>query len=236
MPERDVTWDGFFNARDLGGLPTAGGRSTRPGVLVRSADPRFVTPAGWRAARAAGFRTVLDLRNDDEVEGVLAPPGLTRVRVALDHAEDVEFWRYLDETGLNGTPLYIRPFLARKPERVAAAVTAIARAEPGGVIFHCGAGRDRTGVVAMLLLALAGVAPEVIADDYEESAAWQARLAAATGREDWSPLIVESLAGKGHTVRSAMLDALSGFDAAAYLTAAGVATGDLARLRTLLIT
>lgn len=61
---RDIAWEGFYNARDLGGLPTRDGRTTRHGALIRSADPCLVTPAGWRAATAAGVRTVVDLRNE----------------------------------------------------------------------------------------------------------------------------------------------------------------------------
>lgn len=64
--DRSITWEGFYNARDLGGLATRDGRMTRPGALVRSADLRFVTEAGWRAAYDAGIRTIIDLRNDDE--------------------------------------------------------------------------------------------------------------------------------------------------------------------------
>jgi protein-tyrosine phosphatase len=60
---REVTWEGFFNARNLGGLPTRDARVTHRGALIlRSADPRFVTEAEWRAARHAGVRTVIDLR------------------------------------------------------------------------------------------------------------------------------------------------------------------------------
>ena len=47
-----------------------------------------------------------------------------------------------------------------------AAVGVIADAEEGGVLVHCHAGKDRTGLVVALLLAVAGVAPEVIAADY----------------------------------------------------------------------
>jgi protein-tyrosine phosphatase len=64
---RHVGWDGFFNARDLGGLPVRGGGRTRRGSLIRSADLRFVTRNGWQQARAAGVRTVVDLRNDEEI-------------------------------------------------------------------------------------------------------------------------------------------------------------------------
>jgi hypothetical protein len=59
---RGVTWEGFFNARDLGGPPTGDARVSDCGALLRSADPRFVTEAGWRAAPDAGVRTVIDLR------------------------------------------------------------------------------------------------------------------------------------------------------------------------------
>jgi protein-tyrosine phosphatase len=64
---RNITWEGFANARDLGGLPTRDGRVTRSGLFFRSADLRFVTSAGWQMAAAAGLRTILDLRNDDEI-------------------------------------------------------------------------------------------------------------------------------------------------------------------------
>jgi protein-tyrosine phosphatase len=60
--------------------------------------------------------------------------------IPVDDVEDIGLWRRRNEEGLNGTPLYYRPFLDAKPERIAAALTAIARM-PGGVIFHCGAGR-----------------------------------------------------------------------------------------------
>jgi protein-tyrosine phosphatase len=67
MTRRAIMWEGFFNARDLGGLPVADGRMTRFGAFVRSADLRFVTEHGWQQAHGAGMRTVLDLRNNDEV-------------------------------------------------------------------------------------------------------------------------------------------------------------------------
>jgi hypothetical protein len=108
---RAVTWEGFYNARDLGGLPTRSGCATRPGAFIRSADLRFVTDGGWGAAHAAGVRTIVDLRNPDEIRpmvgagptrlsgtaqfvvsaaGPTAPPGIDRVEVPLDGIEDVE--------------------------------------------------------------------------------------------------------------------------------------------------
>ena len=253
IAKRDITWEGFHNARDLGGLPTGDGRYTRFGALIRSADLRFVTPAGWKAAHAAGVRTIIDLRNDDEIRpgtgvpstrlagsaqlapaetGPAVPYGMRRAEVPLDDIEDVAFWRYLNRERLNGTPLYYRPFLERKPRRCAAVITAIARALPtGGVLFHCGAGRDRTGLIALLLLALAGVEPDAIAADYEESAEHLPGLFAALGMADQGPVIERVLAGKGTTARDALLAVLDGFDAERYLLRAGVAPGDIATIR-----
>ncbi|MFC7471015.1 tyrosine-protein phosphatase [Actinomadura keratinilytica] len=48
--------------------------------------------------------------------------------------------------------MHYRPFLGHFPERVAATAEALAAAAPGGVAFHCAAGRDRTGLVSLLLL------------------------------------------------------------------------------------
>jgi protein-tyrosine phosphatase len=115
---RDIAWNGFYNARDLGGLPTRDGRVTRHGSLIRSADLCFVTEDGWRAAYEAGVRTVLDLRNDDEVASAPPVPAhIARVRVALDGSDDTELWNYIPAEKINGTPLYYRPFLRRRAER-----------------------------------------------------------------------------------------------------------------------
>jgi hypothetical protein len=170
--ERHLDWDGCCNVRDLGGLRVAGGRMTRRGAVVRSDSPAGLTPAGWAALRGHGIRTIVDLRNDeerDQAPGPPAPGGIDVVHVPLDDLGDTGFWRRIRSEGLDGTPLYYRPFLERKAERCVAAVAAVADARAGGVLVHCAVGRDRAGLVAMLLLALVGVAPADIADDYELS-------------------------------------------------------------------
>ncbi|WP_116451753.1 tyrosine-protein phosphatase [Blastococcus litoris] len=229
--ERAVDWDGFHNARDLGGLPTRDGRRTHTGAFYRSATLVLVTDRGWQEARDAGVRTVVDLRNDDEVESeAVDPVGMTRVRVPLDGIEDVELWRHLREEGLDGTPMYYLPFLSRRPDRVAAVMTALARSEPG-VVFHCSAGRDRTGLVTLLLLALAGVEPEAVATDYELTVEPLKVLYAAAGRPDDSAEVAGFLAARGTTAPAAVLATLEQLDVEAYLRDAGVADADVAELR-----
>ena len=254
--DRAVRWEGCYNARDLGGLPTVTGASTRYGRLIRSADTRFITSAGWEAARAAGIRAVIDLRNPDEVEpgsqptatlgaGTFAvpaaqttadrPAGIETLLIPLDDIEDLELWRRLTGEELDGTPLYYRPFLDAKPERVAAALTAIARVPDGGVIFHCGSGRDRTGLISVLLLSLAGVTPEAIVADYELTLGQLTPLYAALGLDIEEFDVREHLKSRGTTVSETITRLLRDFDVAEYLAAAGVSAADIGALRTRLL-
>jgi hypothetical protein len=118
------------------------------------------------------------------------------------------------------TPLYYHDALSRWPERHAAAIAAVARARPGGVLVHCGRGHDRTGIITLLLLALAGVAPDDIAADYELSP---------------DPQRDELLARRHTTTRAVILATLDSFDADAYLRAAGLGDDDLAAIRARLV-
>jgi protein-tyrosine phosphatase len=157
--------------------------------------------------------------------------GVATVHVPLDDVEDTDFWDWAWANDLDGTPLYYRPFLERKPERCAAAVAAIARAEPGGVLFHCGGGRDRTGLVALLVLALVGVAPEEIAADYELSNLRLPAFWAARGMDDQRAEIDGILARKETTARALILELLASLDVEAYLRSAGLGGDDLGALR-----
>ncbi|RJL34463.1 tyrosine-protein phosphatase [Bailinhaonella thermotolerans] len=236
--ERHLDWEGCFNVRDLGGIPAAGGRRIRRGALVRSDNPDLLTPAGWDALLAHGVRTIVDLRNDDERarDASPRPPGVTTVHVPLDDVEDTELWKRFWDEELDGTPLYYRPFLDHKAERCVWAVSAVAGARPGGVLVHCGIGRDRTGLVTMLLLALCGVAPADIAADYELSATRLPPLFAALGRPDDAPLIRDILTRKRTSTAEALLSTLAEVDVPARLRDAGLPDADVAALRARLLT
>jgi protein-tyrosine phosphatase len=234
---RDLDWDGCFNVRDLGGIPTADGRQTRRGAVVRSDAPDRLTPAGWSALRAHGIRTLVDLRNDEERQAGATPraAGLVTLHLPLDAAADTGFWEHCWDNGLDGTPLYYRPFMERNPQRCAAAVAAVAQARPGGVLVHCGIGRDRTGLVTMLLLALAGVAPDDIAVDYELSADRLQPLRAGSGGNNQRRSPEEALARRNTTARAVILATLGSFDVEAHLRAGGLRDDDLAAVRARLL-
>jgi protein-tyrosine phosphatase len=234
--DRCLDWDGCYNVRDLGGLPTADGRETRWGAVVRSEAPDLLTAGGWSALYEHGIRTIIDLRNADELQrGAARPAGLHTLRKPLDAAEDTEFWERWANGVHFGTPLYYQPFLKRFPHRVAGVLGAIAQARPGGVLVHCAVGRDRTGLITLLLLALVGVVAEDIAADYALSASGLAPLFKLLGQQNPGPMIDEYLARGGTSVREVIIDTLATLDVDAYLRAAGLGDGDLVALRARLL-
>ena len=127
--------------------------------------------------------------------------------------------------------MYYRPFIEAKPRRCAAAVAAIAQARPGGVIFHCGAGCHRTGLVTLLVLSPAGVTPDAIAEDYELSDGQTGSLRAALGIVNEEPSTQAMLRRHGSTARAVILDALDGLDVAQRLGTAGLSKADIVSLR-----
>ena len=170
--DRHLDWDGCRNVRDLGGLRTARGGEIRRGALVRADALERLTAGGWAALEAHGVRTVIDLRNDDEIgeDDASRPDAVTTIRMPLDGMEDTEFWAAWVHRPEFGTPRYYGPWLERFPDRAARVLATIARAEPGGVAYHCVGGRDRTGLVTMLVLAALDVPPASVAEDYALSA------------------------------------------------------------------
>lgn len=248
--DRTVTWQGFYNARDLGGLPTRDGGRTRTGAFVRSADLRFVDEEALVQAREAGFRTVLDLRNafetrplprNDEEGRANAqripptpeaplPDGVFGVRVPLDNAEDRDFWTRMRAERRLGSPRFFRPVIEQQPARVVDVLRTIAHA-PGGVIYHCAVGRDRTGLVSFALLALADTEPEAIADDYAASLPGLTPFFERLGFPDQRIWIESTLAELGQSVHEAVYEALDGFDPWAALADAGLTEDELLSLR-----
>ncbi|MFG2824101.1 tyrosine-protein phosphatase [Kitasatospora sp. NPDC048365] len=219
---RHLVWDGCLNVRDLGGLPLTGGGRTRPGAVVRADNLDRLTAEGWAALRSYGVRTVVDLRNEEEYRPLLPlPEDVTLVRVPLDELAGPQWWARFG--GLDGTPLAFRPYLDHCPDAVAAVVAAVAHAAPGGVVVHCGAGRDRTGLAALVLLALAGADPEAVAADYRLSADNLRPLWVMLGRPDEQAEIEKILADAGTTAHEVLLEVLADFDPAELLPAADIA-------------
>jgi hypothetical protein len=211
--------EGLHNVRDLGGLPRVGGGTTPVGVFVRSERPDLVRETGWAALRAHGVRTVLDLRQPVEraSEPSRLPEGFADRHVDHDGLEHTAFWADYWDNHLVGTPLYYLPHLRALPERTSAVLSAIATVPEGAVLFHCAGGRDRTGLVAAILLALAGVEQDAIVADYLETIENADALAAGQGRPNGEPAVAALLASRGTTSEEAFRAFLAGLDVEALL-------------------
>lgn len=188
---RAIAVDGLVNARDLGGLRRRDGTRTPHGVFFRSENIDWIRPGGWDQLYLLGVRTVIDLRQPGErTRDVQArPPWLTTVAVDLDGLEHATFWKDYWDNGLVGTALYFIPHLRALPERAGKVLAALATAPPGGVLFHCMGGRDRTGMISLLLLTAAEVEGEEIVADYMETVRRGDLRAASRTQNNDEPLL-----------------------------------------------
>jgi protein-tyrosine phosphatase len=173
MAPLHVDLEGTVNTRDLGGWPLAAGGRTRPGRLWRSDAFTFATAADRDALARQGLRFVIDLRTAAERAATPSPleadPRFEVVPVDLFSAVG----EAIDRGEVTGDPFDLRTryrasfAFAREGYREAfAALSAALAASDGPVAFHCSAGKDRTGLVAALLLRAAGVPDDAILEDY----------------------------------------------------------------------
>ncbi|OJV98541.1 MAG: hypothetical protein BGO47_00855 [Microbacterium sp. 67-17] len=179
MTQRALDIDGLANARDLGGIARRDRSLTPTGVFFRSEKLDRIGPAGWDRLREYGVATVIDLRRPDERSGAV-PTDIAHVHVDLD-GDEREFWEVIEADGRWATPLYYNQHLESLPHRMASVVRPLADAQPGGVLFHCAAGWDRTGLVTALLLRAADVGVDEATADYLQSFATSLRSRLCTG-------------------------------------------------------
>jgi len=193
---RWIHLEGTANTRDLGGLPTTDGGRTLPNRILRSDNLQTLSDADVQLlVDEIGLREVIDLRTSAEVllEGrgpLRSRPEITHRHFTLlpergqytdvfaaeeDEVPDLPSgWldsllpRHVAEHD-EGEPAPVRSYLGYLTQRgdaVVEALRALAAQTEGASVVHCAAGKDRTGVVVALTLAIAGVPHEEIAIDY----------------------------------------------------------------------
>lgn len=162
---RFVPLQGTLNTRDLGGLSVAGNGTTRSGVFFRSDIPLDLAAADFERLHELGLDTVIDLRQPQELE---RDPNSLASTAGIDY-QNVEIWGHIDESAQPADPYDITAFYIRALDHAGHAfvrvMTLLAKA-PGAALFHCTAGKDRTGLVAALLLEAVGVDRQTIVDDF----------------------------------------------------------------------
>ncbi|QAY59449.1 tyrosine-protein phosphatase [Microbacterium protaetiae] len=197
-------FDGTYNSRDTGAIPLRSGGQTRSGVLFRSDALATVTGTGLVELDESPIGTIVDLRTDTEratapnrlpsrpvrtellsvMEG--AAPGMAAPAEMTSEAVHA----VLQEIPTLGD-LYIRMLgtAAASFARVARLVATSADSDKAGVLVHCTAGKDRTGVAVALLLDAVGAQRDAIVADY---AASERNLAG-----EWAERMLEGVARMG---------------------------------------
>lgn len=223
----------LLNARDLGGRPTVDGGVTRLRSLLRADDLAQLSPAGLEALADFGIETVLDLRWPQEITAAPSPvprqlPQVHYVSVSL-LAENPADWGALG--GYCAKEQWQCTVLQRLRPQLGQALAVIAAAGPGPLLFHCVAGKDRTGVIAALLLTLADVVPEAIAADYAASTGNLRDAYLHRFRDADAAAIIEAVRCPTEAVYNmlAYLDSAGGIRA--YLSDIGLSSGEIASLR-----
>jgi hypothetical protein len=222
---RAICFERWWNVRDLGGLPVGDGEATRHGVLVRAATPEYATATDIARARRLGLRAFVDLRmpghgpdwRDADPEVIRADADLVGSLSRPHEAPAGGLMRFMLAAG--------RANVAR----AVATITRLARQAPP-VVFHCFTGKDRTGLIAAVMLSLAGVPGEAIIADYLASNPGFEAMRAGLG---FGPQFMAGApaAFRGPVSREgaeAMLSFLQeAGGAAAYLESGGLAAADI---------
>jgi protein-tyrosine phosphatase len=183
-PRRTILLEGAHNVRDLGGYPLADGRTIAWRRLLRGDGLHGLTAADLVVLAPLGLRTVIDLRREDEVAQRGTFP-VERLPVDLVHVPIMDStWMNLDMPDFAGRPdpdvaflvWAYEDMLAGGGSRFGEAIRRLTRPGALPAIFHCAAGKDRTGMLAALLLAALGVDDEIVVADYALTAVAMARM------------------------------------------------------------
>lgn len=175
---RYLQWKACFNTRDLGGFPTQDNKQTRWHAFIRSDTLSRLTKHGQEMLTAYGVTTILDLRFPSEAAN---DPSPFQERKPINDSP-----QYLHLPLFDGHNIpSVKDLVHRDPvaaiycgaielyqQNIARIVREMVQRTPGTILFHCHSGKDRTGILAALLLALAGVSASVIAEDYALSSGY----------------------------------------------------------------
>lgn len=225
----DVHWDGAINARRIAG------------VFYRMGRHEWLTDLGWEQLRESGVDRVIDLRNPGEIkrrehDPVVATSSLNGIKIfnlPLESPGNEQFEAvavpYMNHTGM------YQMVCEEFGDHLVAVFANLAQTRTGAVV-HCSAGRDRSGLVATLLLDLAGRREDILAHDE----------AAVRGINEWHRVSPRKHPYESHQVQPELsesialrAEALTNFlswlgSAEDYLLAQGLREEDLTSLKTLL--
>lgn len=168
---RHIPLGNMYNLRDLGGYPASDRRETAWERFLRADNPMGLSEADIQWLLDRNVTTILDLRTVEETQR--APDQLaSRSEFSYHHVPFVG----IDKLPNLEADVGMAYFNALDQQVSVRTIMRIIAAAPGGVLYHCTAGKDRTGLVSVLLLSLVGVSQEDILADYQVSETYLAEI------------------------------------------------------------
>lgn len=213
VQQRKVELHGARNTRELGGLPTADGYFIKEKKLYRSGALCYINANSAETLKERGIASVIELRAPQEIsrEGKDLPAFTASLRRVYNCP--------MINTAENGGPAYISYIKPHNFKSIAKFFSVLADESNYPVLFHCSAGKDRTGIMAALVLELAGVPRPIIMDDYLQS---QRNSAGLKVDADWLRGVFKTVDREGGIV--------------SFLSNRGVKKEDMQKIRAILRT
>ena len=240
-PNRFVALEGAFNLRDLGGYPTTDGRNVRTGLLYRADSPSRLTNEDRATVGAMSLGHVIDLRGGSEAEQGTWVSAASTQRHIFEIVDPVRDTAPPIDTVLFDHESFTNRYLMRLQLGVVPFVSAagvVARGASEGVLVHCTAGKDRTGILAAALLEALGVPHELIVEDYALSGpAMKKKVAHQLAQPIAGERVLADLSPIAQDAPASVMEGfLRGCDdrhggLVAFLVDNGLAQGDLDRFR-----
>jgi len=172
--KRHLALSGAYNFRDLGGYRTRSGATTKWRRIIRADSPHRLSKQDIDKLLGQGLTSVIDMRSNNEIKSA---PNPFAVHSRVNY-QNIGLFDHLapnampdDNRRPSNDPLldFYVTTLANRQSAIRDVLNAIATAQKGAVMFHCTAGKDRTGLISALLLGLVEVKEEEIISDYVQT-------------------------------------------------------------------
>lgn len=162
--QRRYILENIVNCRDIGGYPSKYG-CTKFGRFIRGGTVDRPTESDIGTLRELNISTVIDLRGDFEFDN--QPNGMERLTDNVNHVSLYEL-NVAEAKDMKMTITEVYEYIVDNyKENICKALKAVANAPEDAVFYHCFLGKDRTGILSMLLLTIAGVSEDDIVADYQ---------------------------------------------------------------------
>lgn len=241
MNYKRVPLEHLLNCRDLGGYGCTGGKMIRYGRLYRSEAPTHLTDQEWLVIKEMGVRTIIDLRSESEqgFAPYTAPEFIKQISYPLLQGGSLDFGKADEGPAENAAAIFAKSLedgyskmIEDDPSRMAGLLELVAgKLEKGAVLYHCTAGKDRTGVLTAMLYLLCGADERDIIADYQVSATYQGE----NPMFDLIPPDMRSLLDSKPESMRAFLERAASTDCLALLRGHGLTQGAIDRIREQLV-